>query len=612
MLAAFLHGLDFGIRGVLGSEFGEDFAPGGLHRVFAEVIRGIQNLAKTPPCGIQEGEEALHFFGLGQGGGGFIGWQLLAPVCGLLLCGFEGFALLRVVGAEFGEGTAGGAVAIEQAEKVLSSEREQARGGFEQLSDFAEGIPVLHRQLRLLEGVVEVAETLFEDFEACRSRFEIVEPAQRMFGKDGRCTEVCEGVCEAYDRIAALLPFVVIRQIFVQNGFCGLKAVSQLDEAQKQRIGCGAGLGEFLQSGQFGLQGVQSGVSLRFAAVVGFFVREPLLVGLLQIEDELLFIGLRVVDEAAQLIEALLAKAMEDDIDGGTFFADKEHALPEGNIVGDEVGDGLRFARSGRALNDETLAGACSCDGSGLRGIRRDDEMLLRRRQNGNLRRIDGAWLQREDAIKGGVWQIAGDELRVVPHERHLAVVEVRQRERAEVELPRVGIAERVLDDGEGLALCLSDHVELARQRRCSGEVTQRQRRGHDLLLEDLQAERAEVGLVIAVVHLGCGDATTAASHATAILIDTLLGLLVKELDARLLIEHEANARLAGMDLCLQLLMKGGECGAAQVDGLRQVEIVELLQVMAQRGVHLGHRVAGFESVVVFDTFFLRQLDRQQ
>ena len=83
---------------------------------------------------------------------------------------------------------------------------------------------------------------------------------------------------------------------------------------------------------------------------------QELLVGLLQVLDESLLVRLRIMNEAAQLIQPLLAQPVKDHVNGRAFFANKQHALAARHIVRDQVGDRLRFARAGRALDD--VAGA--------------------------------------------------------------------------------------------------------------------------------------------------------------------------------------------------------------------------------------------------------------
>ena len=68
---------------------------------------------------------------------------------------------------------------------------------------------------------------------------------------------------------------------------------------------------------------------------------QKLLVGLLEILDKGLLVGLRIVNQTTQFIEALLPQAMENNVDRRALFAHKEHPFSARNIVGDQVGDGL-------------------------------------------------------------------------------------------------------------------------------------------------------------------------------------------------------------------------------------------------------------------------------
>ena len=64
--------------------------------------------------------------------------------------------------------------------------------------------------------------------------------------------------------------------------------------------------------------------------------------------------------------------------------------------------------------------------------------------------------------------------------------------------------------------------------------------------------------------------------------------------------------------LRLERLMELVERGLAQVDELGQGQVVELFEVMTQRGVYLGFAGRRVEDVVIPDAFLLRQLDGQQ
>ena len=66
------------------------------------------------------------------------------------------------------------------------------------------------------------------------------------------------------------------------------------------------------------------------------------------------------MDERTEQMQAILLEPMIYHIDGGALLADEKHALAAENIVGYQIGDRLRFARSRRPLNDVALA----CSGS--------------------------------------------------------------------------------------------------------------------------------------------------------------------------------------------------------------------------------------------------------
>jgi hypothetical protein len=70
------------------------------------------------------------------------------------------------------------------------------------------------------------------------------------------------------------------------------------------------------------------------------------------------------MDQTGQLAQPLGLQPGMDDVDRGALLTDEQHAPTAGDVIGDQVGDGLRLAGPRRALNDETLA----CPGPGHGG----------------------------------------------------------------------------------------------------------------------------------------------------------------------------------------------------------------------------------------------------
>jgi hypothetical protein len=90
-----------------------------------------------------------------------------------------------------------------------------------------------------------------------------------------------------------------------------------------------------------------------------------------QVEVEIAAIALGIVDDAAEIPEAECGESELDDVEGGPFVADEEDALSAGEMISDDVGDGLAFAGAWGAMDDEGWSMACMGDGFGLAWIGR-------------------------------------------------------------------------------------------------------------------------------------------------------------------------------------------------------------------------------------------------
>jgi len=104
---------------------------------------------------------------------------------------------------------------------------------------------------------------------------------------------------------------------------------------------------------------------------------QKLLIGLLEVLDECLLVGLRIVNKTTQFIESLLTQTMEYYVNGGALFAYEEHSFSLRYVIGNEVCDRLGFASAGRPLNDVTRAGSGACDSRSLCGVAGNDQVLL-------------------------------------------------------------------------------------------------------------------------------------------------------------------------------------------------------------------------------------------
>jgi len=107
---------------------------------------------------------------------------------------------------------------------------------------------------------------------------------------------------------------------------------------------------ESLELGADADQRVERRLTLVLRGVPGC---HPGFVGFLERRDEGLLVGLRVVNERRQPVEAELSEPVVDDVDRGALLADEQDSLAARDVVGDEVRDRLRLAGPRRPLDDE-------------------------------------------------------------------------------------------------------------------------------------------------------------------------------------------------------------------------------------------------------------------
>ena len=167
--------------------------------------------------------------------------------------------------------------------------------------------------------------------------------------------------------------------------------------------------------------------------------------------DKPLLILLAVVDQAAQAVESTLRQTVMHDVEGGAFGTDEEHSLATCDVVGDEVGDGLRFSRPRWSLNDVARSAARSSDRRILGRIADHDWPQLGRIRRWR-HRVNGSCGIRKDRIECGVAGVPFKQGAVIPYQGHLPVVEIPQGQAAQVDLPRIGIRLAVFAHLKGLA----------------------------------------------------------------------------------------------------------------------------------------------------------------
>ena len=93
---------------------------------------------------------------------------------------------------------------------------------------------------------------------------------------------------------------------------------------------------------------------------------QKLLVGLLEVLNERLLVGLRIVDKTTQFIESLLTQTMEHYVNGSALLTYEQHSFSLRYVIGNEVCDRLGFTSAGRPLNDVTRAGSGARDSRSL------------------------------------------------------------------------------------------------------------------------------------------------------------------------------------------------------------------------------------------------------
>ena len=133
-----------------------------------------------------------------------------------------------------------------------------------------------------------------------------------------------------------------------------------------------------------------------------------------------------------------------------------------------------------------------------------------------------------------------------------------------------------------------------------------------DAVEEELEAEWLEVVAAVAVVEVVVVAGTAGDAAALEEPVEALAGGLLDEVDLRAVDLLKLDGGLAGFDLFFEGSVEGVDGGFGEVDGLGEVEVVELLEVVSEDGVDLGDGADGSEVVGVADAFLLGELDGEE
>ncbi len=102
-----------------------------------------------------------------------------------------------------------------------------------------------------------------------------------------------------------------------------------------------------------------------------FFVLARKRQRLLHSAEYVVFIGLVGMDLQTEIADSDAVQTLFHDVERGFLFCDEQDAFPACESVCDNIGDGLRFSRSGRAVKHKTRAGTRERNGGILRTVRR-------------------------------------------------------------------------------------------------------------------------------------------------------------------------------------------------------------------------------------------------
>ena len=224
----------------------------------------------------------------------------------------------------------------------------------------------------------------------------------------------------------------------------------------------------------------------------------------LQLLEQALLVGAPAVQLLAELAEADLVEPALDHLERGHLLGHEQHALAGVHRRRDQVGDGLRLAGAGRALDDQVLAGARGLERLGLRGVGVEHvegvpggEALVQRRVVGRRVGLGAKAVGQQRAQERPLGERGlgrpGRRVEVPVHQ------ELGEREQAEHDV--VGVDPKTGLGGHGLA-DLPDiggrieplgRVDLGQgQRKILAQLLGQRQVGQDLLVGEPEAEALE------------------------------------------------------------------------------------------------------------------------
>src|SRR6266478_5453551 len=99
--------------------------------------------------------------------------------------------------------------------------------------------------------------------------------------------------------------------------------------------------GKATQAGEVLFHRVQRCLASLLRVWIEIGLAQKLLVGLLEVLNECLLVGPRIVNKTTQFIESLLTQTMEHYVNGGALFTYEQHSFSLRYVIRDEVCDCL-------------------------------------------------------------------------------------------------------------------------------------------------------------------------------------------------------------------------------------------------------------------------------
>ena len=156
------------------------------------------------------------------------------------------------------------------------------------------------------------------------------------------------------------------------------------------------------------------------------------------------------------------------------------------------------------------------------------------------------------------------------------------------------------------------DHVRLPRHGRLQ-HIAERRARGLHPTEKELQAQRPKpVAVVTVIKRVEPARAAIRQTLTSPKLIEPLLRPLVNQLDLRPVLLRQRHSRLTGTDLSSEQFIERIQIRFRQVHDLRQIQSVELFQVVTQRRIHLGLTAERLEHIGIAHAFLPGEFHREQ